>query len=100
MMNNFTKLKRIENVVIRKIADETLLVPINQTGADLQKVYVLNETGVELWESLDIPKSMAEIVDNLCTIYDAEGEKIARDIAPVVKELLHQGLLFSDSKKE
>jgi hypothetical protein len=37
-MNSKIKLKRSDDFVARRLGDELLLVPINQTGVDVQKI--------------------------------------------------------------
>ena len=81
------------NVVTRRIAGETLLIPITQVGVDLQKVYLLNETAAAVWRLLAEPQSPAALVAALAEQYDATADTIAADVRAVLDDLLARALV-------
>ena len=56
-------MKKAGNYVTRKIAGETIVVPIRAQAAELDFVYVLNEVGASIWSQLDEGRSPAEITE-------------------------------------
>src|SRR5665811_1607607 len=84
------RLQRSNNIVMRQIAGETILIPIHQTGADLQKVYLLNETATAVWQLLEHPHSMESLVEVLQQEFDASPEAIKEDIAKLLEDLIDQ----------
>ena len=94
MADNLTgKLCRSDNVVARQIVDQWLLIPIHGTGADLQKVYMLNDTSAAIWRLLEQPMSFDGLVAALQTEYAAPDEVIRQDAGEFVAALLERGFV-------
>ncbi len=84
------RLQRSDNIVMRKIAGETMLIPIHQTGADLQKVYLLNETATAVWQLLEQPQSLESLVEALQQEFDASSMAIKEDLVTLLDDLVGQ----------
>jgi len=82
-----------DDVVIRRIAGETLLIPIRQHLADLQRVFVLNETGVVIWESLDGRTPISHIARRLQEKFEVPEAEAEADVQAFCRELNAAGLL-------
>ena len=54
-----------EDFVQRSVAGECLLVPIRRRLTDTNSIYVLNETGAEVWQRLDGTRSVRDIAADL-----------------------------------
>jgi hypothetical protein len=94
------RLLRSPDVVARQIAGEHILVPISQTGADLQKVYLLNGTAAAIWELLAQPLAREELVKALEEQYDAPEGSIPREVETFVQDLLQRGFLTEGPRDE
>ena len=80
-------LRRNANFVHRRIAGETILVPIRSNVGDLDHIYSLNEVGAFVWNAFDGLKDLATIKALIASEFDvAEGEAEA-DLLPFVEEL-------------
>jgi hypothetical protein len=86
----FTK---ADNIVTRKVMDETLLVPISGELASMDNLYSLNEIGAYIWEALDGSHSLAEIGTQLERLYDTNLETIESDVLDIVSEFFEAGLV-------
>ena len=84
---------RSTNVVTRELAGEIVLVPITQTSADFQQVYLLNNSGAAVWEALEEPRTLDELLSLLAESYDASRETIAADVEELLADLHTRGLL-------
>ena len=84
---------RKPHVVAREIAGETLLVPVLQTGVNLQKVYLLNETSGAVWALLEESRSLDELVAALEEQYEAADEVMRGDVAAVLAEMAERKLI-------
>ena len=84
---------KAENIVTRKVIDETLLVPISGELASMDNLYSLNETGACIWEALDGSRSLAEIGAQLERLYDISLEEIQGDMFDIVSEFVEAGLV-------
>ncbi|MGX9727748.1 MAG: PqqD family protein [Candidatus Electronema sp. VV] len=87
--------RQAENVVTRKVMDETLLVPISGQLASMDNLYTLNETGAFIWQALDGVRSLAEISEMLERQYDAPAEVIAADVLEIADGLVEAGLIVA-----
>ena len=85
--------RQAENIVTRKVMDETLLVPISGQLASMDNLYTLNETGAFIWQALDGVRSLAEISGMLERHYDAPAEVIAADVLEIADGLAEAGLI-------
>lgn len=92
-MMSMPRYQRKANIVTREIAGETLLVPVLQTGVNLQKVYLLNETGADLWGRLDEPRSLDELVQALLDEYEAPEADLRADVADILNDLVESALV-------
>jgi len=75
------------DIVFRKIADETILVPIRNNVGDLESIYTLNEVAARIWELIDGKRKIGEIRDKILEEFDVTPQKIEKDLAKYVKEL-------------
>ena len=57
------------------------------------KYYNLGQVGGRIWELLEEPCSLTELVRKLTAEYDVSAEQCRADIAPFLDTLLERGLL-------
>lgn len=76
------------NIVTRTIGEETILVPINQTGVSVQKIYSLNDTAKSVWEAIQEPKDINEIVQELISRYQVDDVTLmSNEVISLLDEL-------------
>ena len=85
--------KRRDNVVFRRIAGETLLIPIRGTLADLQRVFVLEGAGEFIWQELDGSKTVEEIRDAVAGYFEVGVEEAGKDVEEFLAELNRRDLI-------
>lgn len=54
---------------------------------------ILEGTGADLWEILESPCSRQELAAALAARFGADASVVARDLTPVIEELLRLGIL-------
>ena len=86
-------LKKIGNIVSRKIGDEYILVPIAASVADIESIFNLNETGAAIWDKIDGKKSLKEIVAQIQEEYEAEGQQVEMDVVEFIHEMMEAKLV-------
>ena len=74
--------------VQREVAGECLLVPLRRRLDETNSIYVLNDTGAGFWRRVDGKLSVKEIVDRLMDEYDVERERLEKDVAVLVNDLV------------
>lgn len=82
--------KKKNGISARQLGGELMLYDTAQ-----DKVHVLNETGVLVWELLDGNKALAEIEENMRQKFpDAPAETINKDLREIIAKLKQEGLIF------
>jgi hypothetical protein len=80
--------------VSRKIAEETLVVPIRGKVGDLNCIFSLNSLGSELWNQMQQEFSAAELTDWVLERYDVTPEVAVLDVAAFLNDLESAGLIM------
>lgn len=87
-------MKLRQDLVLRKVGDDYIMVDPSQGMVDLSKVHTLNETAAWLWEQLtEKDVSVEHIVELLCEQYDVSKEKATEDAAGLIQEFKKAGLI-------
>ena len=87
--------RQADNIVTRKVMDETLLVPICGDLASMDELYTLNDTGAFVWQALDGTRTLAEISEQLEREYDTSLEIIKADVLEIIDGLASAGLVVN-----
>ena len=58
------------------------------------KYYNLGEVGGRIWELLEEPATLSELIGKLTAEYDVSAEQCRTDILPFLNTLLERGLLL------
>lgn len=80
-------------VVTRRIAGETILVPVAGDVGDLESVYTLNDVGSFVWDLIDGQRSAQAIAEAVCADYDVALEQAAPDVDELLTALTSKGLV-------
>ena len=84
--------QRAENIVSRKIAGETILVPIRGKLADMQNIFTLNAVGAYIWNQLDGTKSLALILESVLDHFEVSRQEAEKDILEFMGRTAETGL--------
>ncbi|MCC2600016.1 PqqD family protein [Sphingobacterium sp. FBM7-1] len=82
-----------QDLVLRKVGDDYIMVDPGQGMVDLSKVHTLNETAAWLWENLagkDV--TVERVADLLCEHYEVMPEKATSDAIALIQEFEAAGL--------
>jgi hypothetical protein len=85
-------LSRNEGVVQREVAGEVFLVPIRGHLVDMQELFVLNDTGLWLWQRLDGGRSLDDLVGDMVAEFDVDHITARQDIESFAGHLMEAGL--------
>ncbi|OVE75622.1 hypothetical protein BVX97_04350 [bacterium E08(2017)] len=83
--------KRDNDVVKRRVAGETFLIPVKNKLADMRNIYVLHGAGEFIWDHLD--KDTDAIVDGMVDEFEVARDEAERDLEDYLSELLKAELL-------
>jgi hypothetical protein len=84
---------RSQAVVSRRVAGETLIVPVRGKVGDLASIYSFNETGSLIWQSLETPKGLTELISVVEQEYAIGPEQAERDVTQFLNDMLSVGLV-------
>jgi coenzyme PQQ synthesis protein D (PqqD) len=79
---------RAGHIVSRRVAGESILVPLASRGADIQAIYDLNPVGAFIWEHLDGSRTGGEVVRLVTEAFEVEPERAGADYLAFVEQLL------------
>jgi hypothetical protein len=86
-------MKLIEGFCIRKILDETVIIPTGKAAHCLSGLISVNETGEFLFELLQTEQTMESLVAALLEEFEVEKETAEADVEAFVKVLIENGML-------
>ncbi len=93
-MNHQTKrFAKDSNLVTRRIAGETIIVPVRSRVAELDCVYTVNEVGSLIWDLVEHGTPLSEIATAICSAYEVTPEEAVRDLGEFLTDLEAAGLV-------
>lgn len=82
---------RSQEVVFRRVDNESVFVPIRGSAADLQNIYTANTTGARVWELVDDARTVDDIADVIAAEYDVAPETARCDTRDFLAQLTEAG---------
>ena len=86
-------MKLVEGFCIRKILDETVIIPTGKAAHCLSGLISVNETGEFLFELLQIDQTMDSLVAAMLEEFEVEKETAEADVDVFVKVLIENDML-------
>lgn len=86
-MPNEVQFQRNPDYIFRKIADESVLVPIRQDVANMDSIFTLNSVGAFIWERLAQPATQADIQLAVLNEYSVDQETLVSDLEEFLDEM-------------
>jgi hypothetical protein len=90
--------RRSENVIFRKVGDETILVPIKGNVADLSFIYTLTEVAAFIWAKIDGRRKLIDIKNMIMAEYDVSSDDAERDLLELIGQLEQIGSICKDNR--
>jgi hypothetical protein len=82
-----------KDLVTRRIAGETVIVPVRSGMGDLTSIYTLNETGSFVWELIEKGVPYSQIAESLCGEYDVPPAEAMEDLSNFLESLREANLI-------
>ena len=79
--------------VTRRIAGETLILPVTGHVANLDSIYVMNDVGSRIWDLLGAPMPVEQIASTLSAEFDVSVEQAGEDVREFLGVLSERGLI-------
>lgn len=84
---------RSQSVVSRRVSGETLIVPVRGKVGDLASIYSFNEVASLIWQLLEIPRNVSELVSAVEREYAVDPQQLQRDVSKFLDDMLSVDLV-------
>ena len=92
-LSGTARLRRREGVILRHVVGEHMLVPAVTREIDLDSLFLLNVTGVTVWEQLDGQRTVQDLGVLVAQSAGIAPETAATDVALFLSSLLGRKLV-------
>ena len=75
------------DVVVRRVGDESVVVPVRNRVGDLDSVFTLNEVASRVWELLDGQRPVDQIVSVICDEFEVTPDVAETDVRELLGSL-------------
>ena len=82
-----------EGFMLRKIADNNVVVAVGNATLDFSGLITLNSSGAYLWSLLQEETDIDTMTRKMCSIYDIDVETAKTDITDFVTKLKGAGIV-------
>lgn len=82
-----------KQLIKRKLAQDSVLVPVGKTIYDSNGLFILNGAGAFLWDHLEAAESEAELLALLLEEYETTEEVAGQDLHEFLDKLRDMGIL-------
>jgi hypothetical protein len=96
-MNPERRLGRRPGIVARRIAGETILVPVRRRAQEMG-LLTLNEVGTFVWERLDGERSLGEIVRAVVGEFEVDEAAARTDLLGFLGQLEEAGCIEEERR--
>ena len=87
-------MKLREDLILRKVEEDYLIVDPGQEMVDMSKVFTLNDTAAYLWEALQGKEVTVDaMVELICSAYEVSADVAKADAELLYEEFKAQGVL-------
>jgi Coenzyme PQQ synthesis protein D (PqqD) len=84
---------RSQAVVSRRVAGETLIVPVRGKVGDLASIYSFNGTGSLIWDRLQSPAGLSDLIGAVEQEYQVARDQTHKDVTRFLNDMLSVGLV-------
>lgn len=84
-------------IVLRRIGDDLLLIPVSGVAAREARVFPLNRTGAFLWERFANGRPLDDAVRELARSFDVSEEVARTDGLEFMRTLVRENLLVENA---
>jgi hypothetical protein len=81
------------HVVMRRIAGETILVPVSGNLANMQRLFTLNEMGALVWAMMEGGNTVGDIKEAIAGEFEVEQIRSESDLMEFIDQLAGSGLI-------
>lgn len=92
-------MRAIQDVILREIAGESILIPVGETALSIHGMISLSESGRLIWERLQTECSEEMLVGAILGEYEIDEETARQDVEAFLEKLRRLHLLEPDGSE-
>ena len=85
-----------DTVSLKQIAGQNILVDLDQSQINFNKMITINETGVYIWKCLQKNISLEELQNKVAKHYKADVEVVAQDVEEFINKMVELHLIINE----
>lgn len=85
-----------DNFWLRQVADTWVVLPVDDSVVDLNRMLTLKGSGAMLWKLLETGATTEILTDALITKYEVDREQAAADVESFLQVLARAGCIEND----
>ena len=82
-----------EDLILREVAGENILIPVGEIALDIKGMFTLTESGTLLYRKLTEDCTKEDLVQALLDEYEVDREKAIEDVDAFLEQLEKAGVL-------
>ena len=87
--------KQQDGFVEQTISDETILVPLVNSVAQMNEVITLNELGTFIYHLLEEQKSFSELTEEIVKTFDVDKKEAINDLKKFLTQAIEKKIIFA-----
>lgn len=93
-MNGHFVYKQSNQLIFRKIDEESILVPVQDNIAKMDSVYALNEVGTFVWEHINGINNINQIAELITTVFNVGINESKQSVFSLIQDLEKNKLIL------
>lgn len=89
-------MKVSDEMIVREIAGEHILIPVGQTALKVHGMISLSESGLLLWKELQQDRTEEDLVASILKEYDIDRDTAVQDVRAFLEKIEQLGILNRD----
>lgn len=81
------------NNILKQIGNDYVIIPLDDTTSDLDKVFKINKVGVEIYNLLEEDITFNALIDKLLELYSVDKDVLISDVDKFINKLKDKGLI-------
>ena len=98
MKDKNTIYRPVGRIVVRRIGEDRLLVPVSGLASQERAIFPINESGLFVWEHLSEGHDLEQTVQAMLREFDTDAERAQADCEQYANQLVEQKLLETVSE--
>lgn len=93
MVTHDLQFTRDPAIVMRRIGDEVVLVPVRSASGAMGEIFALNDPAALIWQALAQPQTTHDLCALVVAEYEVEPAEAQRDVAELLGQFVEAALV-------